>query len=341
MSPGRPAAGRTRCRRPSGWVTVPSFSAWVSSGKRTSALAAVAVAKVEKETTKLGGVQRLLPGRGVGEVAERVDADQDQRRRAHRRSAPGGSPRCRGRGRRAPPGPGRRRAGRPPRAGRARWSCRAFRSRPAPSVVGHRRSARRRARAARCVRRGADPLAPDDDDLAGVAQRLGQRRRDVLARRRPPRSARRRSRRPGRARSGRSPRRRRRARSAARSRPRGARRCGGSPCGSAGRGSARTASGRCRAPGSRRPRRCRRPSPGARAGPGRGSCRSPGRPPGASRCAASGGRRGGSPGSGSPPRWRRRRRSPRPCRRAPSGPRPLSRSRPRRRPCCRLWSAAR
>ena len=50
MSPGREALGRTRCRRPSGWVTVPSFSAWVSSGKTTSAFAVVAFSKVEKTT---------------------------------------------------------------------------------------------------------------------------------------------------------------------------------------------------------------------------------------------------------------------------------------------------
>ena len=30
-------AGRTRCRRPSGWVIVPSFSGWPSAGKTTVA----------------------------------------------------------------------------------------------------------------------------------------------------------------------------------------------------------------------------------------------------------------------------------------------------------------
>ena len=47
---GREALGRTRCRRPSGWVTVPSFSAWVSSGRTTSALAVVAFSCMEKTT---------------------------------------------------------------------------------------------------------------------------------------------------------------------------------------------------------------------------------------------------------------------------------------------------
>ncbi len=42
--------GRTRCRRPSGCVTVPSFSACVSSGKTTSEIAVVAFSKVEKVT---------------------------------------------------------------------------------------------------------------------------------------------------------------------------------------------------------------------------------------------------------------------------------------------------
>ena len=77
MSPGREAEGRTRWRRPSGWVTVPSFSAWVSSGKRTSALALVAFSCIEKQTTKSAAViaasQALVSGKSrSGSTPKRI-----------------------------------------------------------------------------------------------------------------------------------------------------------------------------------------------------------------------------------------------------------------------------
>ena len=43
---------RTRWRRPSGWVTVPSFSAWLSSGRTTFASLVEASSNIETATTK-------------------------------------------------------------------------------------------------------------------------------------------------------------------------------------------------------------------------------------------------------------------------------------------------
>ena len=142
----------------------------------------------------------------------------------------------------------------------------------------------------------------------------------------PPARRGRRRRRPGR--SGPPPRRRRRGRSGGRWRPPAWRRCGGSPCGFAGRGSGSCGAGRCRRRGSRRRCRCRGPGPRSRGrrggagslGPARGRC---GTRRGGSRAP-----RAGCAGPGSPPRWRRRRRSPRSRRRPPAGRRRPSRSRP-------------
>ena len=52
---------RTRCRRPSGWVTVPSFSAWVSSGRTMSAWLGRIVVEHRDRDDEVGGLQRLAP----------------------------------------------------------------------------------------------------------------------------------------------------------------------------------------------------------------------------------------------------------------------------------------
>ena len=327
LSPGRPAEGRTRWRRPSGWVTVPSFSAWVSSGKTTSALAVVAFSCIEKQTTKSAAV-RAASQAGVsgksrsGSTPKRIRpfSSPDYQRGAdllgrlpdERRSSAEIGP-ARGRG--------RRRGGSRPRAGRGRWRCRGFRA-----------GRRRRCRPCRVRRRGrAGRSAPSPSrairspqmttTLPALAQALGQRRGDVLGAADGRRQLGEEVGAPRRGRSGRSPRRRRRARSGARSRRPAGRRCGGSPCGRAGRGSASCAAGRCRGRGSRRPRRCRAPWPRS-LGWARRTQRLArrARARGASRRAASRAPRAAAAGPGSPPRWRRRRRSPRPCRRRAAGP---------------------
>ena len=120
MSPGREALGRTRWRRPSGWVTVPSFSAWVSSGKTTSALAVVAFRawrrrrrgrrrRGRSSRPRVSGKSRR--GSTPKRIRELSSPDSSAARISSRRSFP---PRSR-RGR------GRRRGGSRPRAGRGRW----------------------------------------------------------------------------------------------------------------------------------------------------------------------------------------------------------------------------
>src|SRR6202012_2018546 len=181
MSPGRPAAGRTRWRRPSGWVTVPSFSAWVSSGKRTSALAAVAVAKVEKATTKLAAssacVQALVsPKSRRGSTPTRITPSSSPSVSAWRISST--------------PRPWTARAARPgPASGAGVGEAPRLAEAAGVGRLGDLQQARalgpgdvqRVGEAEQLVGgRGADPLAPDDDDLARLAQRLGDRGGDVV-----------------------------------------------------------------------------------------------------------------------------------------------------------------
>ena len=72
---------------------------------------------------EVGGGEGRFPGFGVGEVAQRVDAEEDEAPSARPTPAPRGSPRCCHAPRLAvsASGPGRRRGGSRPRAGRGRW----------------------------------------------------------------------------------------------------------------------------------------------------------------------------------------------------------------------------
>ncbi len=301
--------GRTRWRRPSGWVTVPSFSAWVSSGKTTSAFAVVAFSSIEKVTTKSAAVsassQAGVSGKSrSGSTPNRIRPLSSPDSSAARISSVSTCPAAVS----AETGAGVGEA-----AGLAQAAgvgdVRDFQQ-AALLGAGDVEWPRRRRAAPRRLLLAGDPLAPDDDDAA--RRRAGSRRPGWRrSRRRRARSpARRRSGRPRPGRSGRSPRRRRRAAVGRSVATPAWRRCGGSPCGCAGRGSASCAAGRCRARGSRRPRRCRGPwrrSPARRGGRSASRPRAAAR--GASRRAASRAPRAAAAAPGSPPRWRRRRRS--------------------------------
>ncbi len=69
---------RRRWRRPSGWVTVPSFSAWDSAGKMTSACLVDSFSNIEIATTKSGVLQGFRPALAVGVVADGVDVGEDR-----------------------------------------------------------------------------------------------------------------------------------------------------------------------------------------------------------------------------------------------------------------------
>ena len=173
---GEPAEGRTRCRRPSGWVTVPSFSACVSSGKTTSEIAVVAFSKVREGDDVVGGRESRFPCVGVREVPERVDSEEDAAtsispaiRPARISSVPCPSAAS------VRPGPasGRQPASRRPRALASSGTS----SRPAPSLAGELR-ARRRGRAA--------PRAPPARARSARPRRSRPCRRHVEPRRPPP-----------------------------------------------------------------------------------------------------------------------------------------------------------
>ena len=179
MSPGREAEGRTRWRRPSGWVTVPSFSAWVSSGKTTSALAVVAFSNIEKETTKSAAV-RAASQAGVSGKSRRgstpkrtTDVISPDSRAARICSVdmPGVIEERPG------PASGRQPASRRPRA----LAKSGISSSPAPSGrVEAERGGEVEQGGDGAVALAGDALAPEHDDALGVLEGLGQRRGDVL-----------------------------------------------------------------------------------------------------------------------------------------------------------------
>ena len=79
-SPGWAIAIRSRCRRPSGCTTVPSFSAWDSAGKMTVACSRRPSVSTEAwATTSAALCSAALPQRAVGLVADRVGLEQVQR----------------------------------------------------------------------------------------------------------------------------------------------------------------------------------------------------------------------------------------------------------------------
>ncbi len=183
MSPGREALGRTRCRRPSGCVTVPSFSAWVSSGKTTSALAVVAFSKVEKTTRCFVARQGSVPSLGVREVAEGVDAEEDQRLELaglEQRDRPVSMPRARSRLARSPAAsslPPQSRAG----VGKAAGLAQAAGVGEVGNLQQPTSSFPLQAERPRQIKQGVDssfpfapdPLAPDHDDPLGPLEHVG------------------------------------------------------------------------------------------------------------------------------------------------------------------------
>ena len=94
-APGRPIPGRSRWTRPSGWVIVPSFSAYASAGKTTSAYSRAV--SVSTESTGDHGLRGAQCGRNhsprFGMRAKRVHVVQPHRRDVAGREAlgdPGG-----------------------------------------------------------------------------------------------------------------------------------------------------------------------------------------------------------------------------------------------------------
>ena len=78
ISPGREALGRTRWRRPSGWVTRAVFLGVGLEREDDVGLGGGLVLEHREGDHVLGGAEGRGPGAGVGEVAQRVDAEEDQ-----------------------------------------------------------------------------------------------------------------------------------------------------------------------------------------------------------------------------------------------------------------------
>ena len=308
VSPGWGTLGRTRWTRPSGWVTVPSFSAWDSAGRKTSAWPPEAFPNIPTSSTKSAAPRAVLPALWVGQLADRVDVPEDHASSSSASSASRICDRVHAHGGIREAGAGRRQA--PDLAQAARVG--GLGDLDQARALGRQVEAlgARGQRGERPLALGAvtDPLAEDDDRLS----RAGAHRRSARCprRRRRPRSwraLRRGSRarsRLRRARSEASPPIRRRARSGAPRRRRRGCRDSASPCAGAGPGSASSGVGRCRRPGPSRPRRCRdidAESSGRRA---QARSRARGRGRRASRRAASRAPGARSAGAGSPPRSR-------------------------------------
>ena len=299
--PGGRCAWRTRCRRPSGWVTRALLLGVGLGGEDHGGVLARAPAsrKSANAITALALERRLQ--RGARDGRQRVGVQQQQRgqlasasaRRSRRRHA-------RLRRRRRGPGP---RLGRQPTSRRPRPLVRAghldqpglLALAATPSAPASASSASTACGAALA---GDRALAPDDHHVARVAQHLGGGAHRVgRARRRPSAPARKPAlARPGgqvvdaaadarRAQRGASaasaasaaPGAKRSAAAALGSSVRGpagqpppaGRRCGAPPCARAGRGSAPRPPARCRPRAPRRRGRCRTPAPTGRAGPAR------------------------------------------------------------------------
>ena len=155
-------------------------------------------------------------------------------------------------------GRGRRRGGSRPHASRGRWRCRGLRGGPSRPWWRCRGLRLRRGGPVPRPRPRGPMRSPQTTTTPPASRRVsasGVATLSAFAPSAAASSARKWA--AGRGRSGRSPRRRRRGRWGARWRRRAWRRCGGSPCGCGGRGSARRAGGRCRRRGRRRRRRCR------------------------------------------------------------------------------------
>ncbi len=162
-------SGRTRWTRPSGWVTVPSFSAWDSAGRKTSAWPPDAFPNIPTSSTKSAAPRAVFQRSGsgssrIGSTSQRITASSSSglQRVADLRSRSCPLPSRRGRGRPS----GRQPTSRRPRALVVSGTS----IMPAPSAERLRRLGARGERGERPLAVGAvpDPLAEDDDRVARV-----------------------------------------------------------------------------------------------------------------------------------------------------------------------------